>query len=116
MTCLATTPPNSGEYFTDAVYQNATLYVPMRSVELYQNAVGWCNFQHIEGIDTSDDFVLGDVNSDSQVNVTDVTMLISYVLSDGGDIDELAADLNGDSQINITDVTLLIDMVLNSPT
>ena len=114
VTCLATLPPTSGEYFADAVYQNATLYVPMRSVNRYMNAVGWCNFQHIEGIDTGDDFLLGDVNSDGQVNVTDVTLLISYMISDNGDIDLLAADINEDEQINVTDVTSLINMLINS--
>ena len=113
VTCLATTPPVSGEYFTDAVYQNATLYVPMRSLERYMNAVGWRNFQHIEGIDTGDDFLLGDVNRDEEVNITDAIDLINYLLSDTGDIDLLAADVNEDSEINITDAIELINYLLN---
>ena len=112
MTCLATTPPNSGSYFTDAVYENATLYVPMRSLELYMNAEGWSNFQHIEGIDTGDDPGLtGDVNGDGKVAITDVTALIDQLLGDGS-IDNPAADVNGDGKIAITDVTELIDLLL----
>ena len=114
VTCLATTPPNSGEYFTDAVYQNATLYVPMRSLELYQNAVGWSNFQHIEGIDTGDDpFLFGDVNNDGNVKINDVTALIDYLLSgDDTGINLDAADVNEDGFVRINDVTALIDYLL----
>jgi hypothetical protein len=55
------------------------------------------------------------VNRDGLVNVSDVTVLISYVLNDGGvDIDLDAADLSGDGNINITDATQLISIVLNS--
>lgn len=115
VTCLATTPPNSGSYFTDAVYQNATLYVPMRSVELYQSAEGWSNFQHIEGIDTGDDpFLLGDVNDDGKVAINDVTALIDYLLSgDDTGINVAAADCSQDGTIAINDVTALIDTLLS---
>ena len=61
------------------------------------------------------DFILGDVNGDGLVNITDVTMLISYVLNSGSvDIVTEAADMNDDGSINITDVTMLINQVLNS--
>ena len=58
--------------------------------------------------------LVGDVNGDQQLNVTDVTLLISYVLgSSAMTIDEYAADFNGDGNINVTDVTALINKVLN---
>ena len=58
---------------------------------------------------------LGDVNGDGLVNITDVTLLINYVLNDGTvEIVEEAANMNGDEGINITDVTLLINEVMNS--
>ena len=114
VTCLATTQPDSGDYFADAVYENATLYVPMRSLNLYMNAVGWSRFQHIEGIDTGDDPVLlGDVNGDSFVNITDVTELINYLLTDDATgVNLEAANCNGDDLVNITDVTVLINYLL----
>ena len=114
VTCLAITPPNSGSYFTDAVYENATLYVPMRSLELYKNAEGWSNFQHIEGIDTGDDHgPLGDVNHDGSISIADVTALIDLILGTG-DGCAICADVNGDSNVSIADVTDLIDTLLGS--
>ena len=114
MTCLATIPPDSGNYFADAVYENATLYVPMRSLERYMNAEGWSRFQHIEGIDTGDEPSLpGDVNRDELVDINDVTLLISVILGNNTDeYDTVAADINEDNMIDINDVTLLISMVL----
>ena len=57
----------------------------------------------------------GDVNEDGTVNITDVTDLISYLLSgndDGINLDN--ADCNRDSTININDVTALIDYLLRT--
>ena len=115
VTCLATTPPDSGNEFADAVYQNATLYVPMRSLERYMNADGWKDFQHIEGIDTGDEpDMLGDVNCDGFVTIGDATTLIDYLL--GSEVDPFShenADLTGDGDISIGDVTALIDLLLS---
>ena len=59
------------------------------------------------------DFVRGDVNGDGNVNIADVTMLISMVL--GGNTNPTenpVADCNNDGNINIADVTALIARVL----
>lgn len=53
---------------------------------------------------------LGDVNGDSDVNISDVTALIDILLS--GATAPQAADCNGDSNVNISDVTTLIDYLL----
>ena len=118
VTCLATTPPDCvdeyGNDFTDAVYQNATLYVPMRSLALYQNATVWENFQHIEGIDTGHGSgLVGDVNNDNDVNMGDLTALINCLLGDSGDICcETCADINGDTFVTLDDLTILINILL----
>lgn len=55
----------------------------------------------------------GDVNSDGQVNVTDVSAVISYILGkQTGTFDVLAADANGDGVVNVTDVTSIINLIL----
>ena len=59
--------------------------------------------------------IIGDVNDDNVVNITDVTMLINAVLNDNySTINTANADMNGDGIINVTDVTLLITKVQNS--
>ena len=56
----------------------------------------------------------GDVNCDGYVNISDVTKLIDYLLSDnpeGLSVDN--ADTNSDGKVNIGDVTALIDYLLS---
>ncbi len=58
-------------------------------------------------------FLRGDVNHDGQVNITDVTTLISMIMSDNTSGNP-EADVNSDGNVNITDVTTLITMVMGS--
>lgn len=59
---------------------------------------------------TGSNFLLGDVNGDGQVNISDVTALIDLLL--GGGEAPAQADVNNDSNVSISDVTALIDMLL----
>ena len=51
----------------------------------------------------------GDVNSDGEVNISDVNALIDMILSEDSGA---AGDVNGDGEINISDVNALIDIIL----
>lgn len=57
--------------------------------------------------------LIGDVNGDGLVNVTDVVCLVNYILtSDASNIILEAADVNGDGSINITDTVTLTNLIL----
>ena len=57
----------------------------------------------------------GDVNDDGFVNITDVSMLINYLLgSEPNGFNAANANVNQDNDINISDATMLINMVLNA--
>lgn len=77
------------------------------STERYKGADQWMNFFFAES-----GFLLGDVNRDGSVTISDVTSLIDYLLG-GGDIDVRAADINQDGSVTISDVTALIDQLLS---
>lgn len=56
----------------------------------------------------------GDVDHNGNVNISDVTALIDYLLSgDASGVNLSAADCNQDSLVNISDVTALIDYLLS---
>ena len=59
--------------------------------------------------------ILGDANNDGFVNISDVTVIINYILNknpEGFVIDN--ADANGDHLINMSDVTAIINIILNN--
>ena len=56
---------------------------------------------------------LGDVNGDGAVNVTDVTIVVDYILgNENNNFIFENADLNYDEEINVTDVTALVNLIL----
>ena len=71
-------------------------------------------YADVEGIVNEEPVMLGDVNMDGDVSISDVTTLIDYLLSGSmTSFDAIAADVNQDDAISIADVTALIDMLLN---
>ena len=57
-------------------------------------------------------FTPGDVNGDGEINITDITLLITLVLNGEPSItDYPAADYNTDGEINIGDITQLIALL-----
>ena len=86
--------------------------------------LGLANITETDGIITFDvvngdgtapahGYDLGDVNHDGSINISDVTLLIDYMLSNGDDICPVCADVTNDGVINIADLTALIDMMLS---
>ena len=58
--------------------------------------------------------MLGDVNGDGNVTISDVTALIDYLLSgDEGSVMMINCDVNKDGKVAISDVTALIDLLLS---
>lgn len=56
--------------------------------------------------------VPGDVNDDDVVNMTDLVLLINYLLTDKERINLINADIGFDGEININDVSQLINILL----
>ncbi|MBR6936499.1 MAG: hypothetical protein IKH63_02835 [Prevotella sp.] len=78
--------------------------------ELYQNTT-FCKFIAYKPYR----FLLGDLNHDGYVNITDVVLLVNYILGkDDGIVIEAEADINGDGFVNITDVVTLTNIILNN--
>ena len=108
---LAETPPTITDTmcFTSTTYDNGTLCVPPASVEAYRSAPIWSNFATIKGI------FAGDANGDGELTVSDVTVLIDYLLGENsGTCFSANADYNGDGDVTIKDLTDFIDMLLTS--
>jgi len=65
------------------------------------------------GTDPNPDTQMGDVDGNGEVNVTDVVLMIDYILGKNPKTFNTAlADVNGDGTISVTDVVMVIDIVL----
>ncbi len=59
--------------------------------------------------------LLGDVNEDGLINLSDVTCAINYILGRSvTTFNFLNADMNSDGLINVSDVTAIINVILRS--
>ena len=108
--CWAPTPPKLDNYqcFSPAASRiTAPLYVRRASLDAYRSTPQWKDFQTIVAIED-----VGDINGDGNINIGDVTALISIVL--GNETDRAVfCDVNLDGVVNIADVTALISIVLS---
>jgi hypothetical protein len=80
------------------------------------NKTGYLNVQdcYEARLEPVERFLTGDVNDDGQVNISDVILLINYIVSgDASGINLAAADVDYNNQHNISDVIALINIVLN---
>lgn len=67
----------------------------------------------IDGVAIDTNGLLGDVNGDGLVNITDVVLLVEHILNvENPSFIIENADINSDNTINITDVTLLVNIIL----
>ena len=67
----------------------------------------------IDGVAIDTNGLLGDVNGDGLVNITDVVLLVEHILNiENQSFIIENADINSDNTINITDATLLVNIIL----
>ena len=59
--------------------------------------------------------MLGDINSDGMVDITDVVALVNYILNpSNGNFNMEAADFDNDRTISISDVVGLVNLILSN--
>lgn len=107
-------PLKVGTFSTFDYRTNCTLLVPLGTNMLYANADGWNELGNIVDDLPNKDFILGDVNGDKRLSVTDVVGVISWIVKDGLDaVSMRLVDCNKDGAVNVADVTVLADAVIN---
>ena len=93
------------------VPKDGTLHVLPKYLSAYQNAIQWKDFFNIHG--DLGGVILGDVNGDGNVDITDVVAIANFVMgSESDNFVEANADMNGDNSIDVTDVVALANHVM----
>jgi len=60
---------------------------------------------------TANNGLIGDINNDDNVNVSDIVLVVNLVLSSQYNY---LADLNSDNQVNVSDIVLLVNLILQN--
>lgn len=90
--------------------KNCILKVPKGSVESYRSTRQWCDFLNIEEIQEP---ILGDVNNDGTIDVTDINCIINMMLGKSHTSDFLGnADVTGEGKVDVSDVNAVINIML----
>ena len=106
---------NGKSYLVENLAAGGTYYYRVKGLYTDGTESKWSKSQCVTLFENGHGFQAGDVNHDGLINITDVTLLISYVRNENDDtICKICADINGDNSVNISDITLLISRVLNS--
>lgn len=65
--------------------------------------------------DPSAGFLRGDANSDKDVNVADITAVVSYIYGTiPANFNKEAADVNNDDEVNVADITGIVSIIYSS--
>jgi hypothetical protein len=102
----------TSKYYTvTGLTEGGTYNYRVRAYYVNGTHSAWSNIETVTL--TGSAVVKGDVDSDGEVGIADVTALIDYLLN-GGEINMANADVDEDTVIAIGDVTALIDLLLGS--
>ncbi|MBR5170632.1 MAG: C10 family peptidase [Muribaculaceae bacterium] len=101
-------------YTVENLAAEGTFLYRVKALYIDGTESAWSNLEEVTLFEKLPAYQPGDVNHDGFVNITDVSLLISYILNDEGDIFLDCADYNGDTEINVSDVMDMITMILNT--
>ena len=58
----------------------------------------------------------GDINGDGKRNVSDIMLIVNYILGNAGDdFNTVLGDLNDDGTVNVSDIMVLVNIILGAP-
>jgi hypothetical protein len=61
------------------------------------------------------DFIPGDANGDTRVNVSDIVEMVNYILGKPSSKFQFEpSDVNGDGQVNVTDIVNVVNIIMSS--
>ena len=113
---MSTVSPTGNNYYidTDNKVKKLDEGSNVKAFRAYLSSNGEAiNSFTIDGEAIGTDGLLGDVNGDGLVNITDVVLLVEHILNvENPSFIMENADINSDNTINITDATLLVNIIL----
>jgi len=96
-----------------SAFSNQNINIPIDSSieDYYLKVFSLNNESNFQIISFDNNFILGDINDDFEVNIQDIILLINNILLDESYIEN--GDLNFDSGINILDVINMVNLIIS---
>jgi len=100
-------------YTVKELAEAGTFYYRVKALYTDGAESAWSNKETVTLFENGHAYALGDVDHSGNVNIADVTALISALLN-GSEVCTICADVDGNGSITIADVTALINLLLSS--
>ncbi len=101
------------KYYTVQDLRASTTYsYRVKAMYVDGTVSAWSNVMSVTLPEDAHNYELGDVNHDGNIDVTDVTTLIAYILGSHVDICTDCADIDANDRYDVADVTGLISIIL----
>ena len=104
----------NNSYLVKGLAEAGTFYYKVKAVYTDGTESKWSNSKSVTLFENGHSYDVGDANHDGIIDVTDVTMMIDYMLGSDNGICASCSDMDGNMTIDITDVTLLLDYLSNN--
>lgn len=99
-------------YTVNNLTADGTFLYKVKALYVDGTESAWSNVEEVTLGGSS--LMLGDVDNDGEVGISDVSALIDYLLGNSTDINLANADVNSDDEVSIADVSDLIDILLGN--
>ncbi len=105
----------TGKFYTvENLAAEGTFLYRVKALYTDGSESAWSNIEEVTLFDNGHGYELGDVNHDGIVNISDVSVLIDYLLDNSDEACPICADVTVDGNVNISDVSALIDKLLGA--
>ena len=111
---------NTGDYIYMGFYgyfwtstENGSELAWRRYLFHYSSGVGEDTFGKPNGFSircVADDYILGDIDGDESLNISDIVLMINMILGNGYSV---VADINEDDSVDVLDIIYLVNIILN---
>lgn len=99
--------------YTVQALADGTFEYVVKAIYLDGTESAWSNIKYVILTGEGEQELIGDINKDGEVDITDVNILINYVLGKdqyAGEFSDI--DINHDHELDVADVNILINIIL----
>ncbi len=99
-------------YTFENLVDGGTYYYKVKTLFVDGTESNWSNTETVTLFENAHPYNLGDVDHDGALTISDVAIVVDYILDKSNPICPVCGDLDGNGSVDITDVIMMIDAIL----